>query len=199
MILIIDNGSQYTHLIMRNCRDMDYDSTIVNNNSEYERSVKPIEDDIEYVILSGGPGSVYAGHNGLSEEVAKKVINGEKNWPLFGICFGHQVIAKVSGATVGRGKSAEYGISEVIIDKEDRIFKDMPRRFKAWVSHFDEVKDVPEGFIPLAHSESCAIEAMAHKEKQIYSVQFHPEVWHTEYGDRVIENFLEDADELANI
>lgn len=199
MILIVDNGSQYTHLIMRNCRDMDYESIIVNNSSEYGRSVTPIEKDIEQVILSGGPGSVYSGHNGLSEDIAREILTGEKKWPLFGICFGHQIIGKVSGATVGKGKSAEYGISEIIVDKEDRIFKDMPRRFKAWVSHFDEVKQVPEGFVSLAHSESCAIEAMCHREKPVYSVQFHPEVWHTEYGDRVIENFLEDADELANI
>lgn len=199
MILIVDNGSQYTHLIMRNCRDMDYDSVIVNNNSEYERSVKPIEDKIEHVILSGGPGSVYTGDNGLSEAVARKIIDGEKQWPLFGICFGHQVIANVLGVRVGRGKSAEYGTSEIIVDNEDRIFKDMPKRFNAWVSHFDEVKQVPKDFIPLAHSESCDIEAMCHKERDIYSVQFHPEVWHTQYGERIIENFLEDPDELANI
>lgn len=199
MILIVDNGSQYTHLIMRNCRDMDYDSIIVNNNSDYDRSIKPIEETVGQVILSGGPGSVNAGDNGLSEVIARKIIEGELKRPLFGICFGHQIIAHVLGAKVGRGKSAEYGISEIIVDKEDRIFKDMPRRFKAWVSHFDEVKEVPKGFIPLAHSESCDIEAMCHKEQEIYSVQFHPEVWHTQYGERVIENFLEDPDELANI
>jgi GMP synthase (glutamine-hydrolysing) len=199
MILIVDNGSQYTHLIMRTCRDMDYDSVIVNNSSSYERSVEPIEDKIQFVILSGGPGSVYSGNNGLSEDVAKRILKSEKKWPLFGICFGHQVIALAAGAQVGRGKSAEYGISEIIVDKEDRIFKDMPKRFNAWVSHFDEVKSVPDGFMPLAHSESCGIEAMRHKEREIYSVQFHPEVWHTEYGERIIENFLEDPDELANI
>jgi GMP synthase (glutamine-hydrolysing) len=199
MILIVDNGSQYTHLIMRVCRDMDYDSVIFNNSSEYERSVEPIEDKIEFVILSGGPGSVYVGDNGLGEVIARKIISGEKKWPLFGICFGHQIIAHVMGVKVDKGKNAEYGISEIIVDNEDRIFKDIPKRFNAWVSHYDEVKAVPEGFIPLAHSESCSIEAMRHKEKEIYSVQFHPEVWHTQYGERIIENFLEDPDELANI
>jgi len=199
MILIVDNGSQYSHLIMRTCRDMDYDSVMVNKDSDYERSIKPIEDKLEFIILSGGPGSVTEGHAGLGEDIARKVVDGELKLPLFGICYGHQIIAKVMGVKVDRGKNAEYGISEIIVDKEDRIFKDMPRRFNAWVSHFDEVKSVPPGFASLAHSESCGIEAMCNEEKRIYSVQFHPEVWHTDYGERIIENFLEDPNDLANI
>lgn len=199
MIMIVDNNSQYIHLIARACRDLDYDSLIINKNSDFERSVKHIEDDIDFVILSGGPGSVYEMDNGFGGVVARKILEGDLKKPLFGICLGHQLIAHILGARVGKGKNAEYGVSEIIVDKEDRIFKDMPRRFNAWVSHRDEVKEVPRDFISLAHSEACGIEAMRHKEREIYSVQFHPEVWHTKYGERIIENFLEDPEELVNI
>lgn len=199
MILIVDNGSQYTHLIKRNCRDLDYEGEIVNNNSKFEEVVAKRQDTIEKVILSGGPGSVYVDGMGLSGVIAKKILDKEWDIPLFGICFGHQTIAYTLGANVGRGKSAEYGISEVFVDDEDRIFKDVQARFNAWVSHFDEVKELPKGFIRLAHSEVCTIEAMRHRTREIFGVQFHPEVWHTEYGERIIENFLEDPYDLGRL
>ena len=199
MILIIDNGSQYTHLIMRNCRDMEFESLIVNNTSSYERSVKPNESKIKAIILSGGPGSVYAGNNGLSEVIVRKTFEGKISFPLLGICYGHQLIAYLAGAEVAKGTSAEYGISQMYVDDTDRIFRDVPKRFNAWVSHFDEVKEVPEGFVPLAHSDSCPIEAMRHEKRKIFGVQFHPEVWHTENGERILANFLRDPDELEDI
>jgi len=199
MILIIDNGSQYTHLIMRNCRDLGRESLIVNNSASYERSVKPIEARIENIILSGGPGSVYAGNNGLSEVIVKKVLAGELRKPLLGICYGHQLIGFLAGAKVARGIRAEYGISEISIDDSDLLFMDVPKRFNAWVSHFDEVKSAPKGFVPLAHSDTCAIEAMRHKELEIFGVQFHPEVWHTENGERILSNFLGDHNALEEL
>ncbi len=190
MILIIDNGSQYTHLIMRNCRDMGYESQIVNNSSSYERSVAPNQKKIEKIILSGGPGSVYAGNNGLSEVIVKKILDGSLNKPLLGICYGHQLIGQLAGARVAKGVNAEYGISEIYVDEKDGLFMDVPKTFNAWVSHFDEVKEAPEGFVTLAHSDTCPVEAMCHEEKEIFGVQFHPEVWHTEHGERILGNFL---------
>jgi len=71
--------------------------------------------------------------------------------------------------------------------------KGMPEKFRAWVSHFDEVKELPEGFIALAHSETCRFEAMRHAELPVFGVQFHPEVWHTENGEQILKNFLEAA------
>jgi GMP synthase (glutamine-hydrolysing) len=190
MILIIDNGSQYTHLIMRNCRDMGKESQIVNNSSSYERSVKTIEKKVERIILSGGPGSVYAGNNGLSEAIVRKTLSGELDKPLLGICYGHQLIGYLAGADVAKGVNAEYGISEIYVDERDTLFMDVPKNFNAWVSHFDEVKGAPKGFRALAHSDTCAVEAMRHGEKEIFGVQFHPEVWHTENGERILGNFL---------
>ncbi len=189
MILIIDNGSQYTHLIKRNCRDMDYNIEIINNRVLLEEVIRKKPDKI---ILSGGPGSVFAPEE--KEKISEKVINAifgkELNVPLFGICFGHQMIGHVLGGKVERGASGEYGIVKISIDNEDLIFKGVPREFNAWVSHFDEIKILPENFEVLAHSQTCKIEAMRHKTKNIFSVQFHPEVWHTENGEKILENFL---------
>jgi len=183
MIAIIDNGSQYTHLIKRNCRDLGFESEIINDKGKLEFEPKK-------VIISGGPNSVYTSKIKLSREIAEKILKKELDVPLLGICFGHQLIAHLSGAKVEKGKSAEYGISEIIVSKEDLILKGIPKKFNAWVSHYDEIKELPKDFEILAHSEICKIEAMRHKKRNIFTVQFHPEVWHTEHGERILENFL---------
>ena len=118
------------------------------------------------------------------------VFDDRLNAPLLGICFGHQLIAHALGGKVEKGKSAEYGIAKITIDDADGIFAGVPREINAWVSHFDEVKKIPEGFVSLAHSQTCAHEAMRHKTKKIFGVQFHPEVWHTEHGEEILRNFL---------
>jgi GMP synthase (glutamine-hydrolysing) len=143
----------------------------------------------EAIIMSGGPSSVYSGDNGVSEGLIKKIYS-EWDVPLLGICFCHQLIAHVLGGEVGKGKAAEYGLGRVVVDKEDVLFRGLPEEFQAWVSHFDEVKRVPEGFVRLAHSSTCEVEAMRHVEKRIFGTQFHPEVWHTENGEKILENFL---------
>jgi GMP synthase (glutamine-hydrolysing) len=192
MILIIDNGSQYTHLIKRNCRDLEFEAEIVNNKtfsySDFEKL--SANGKIEKIILSGGPSSVTTGNNGVSEEIVKQVGNGKLNVPLLGICFGHQLLAYTLGGKVEKGKSAEYGIAKIAVDDEDEILKGVPKEFNAWVSHFDEVKKMPDEFVSLAHSETCGVEAMRHKTRKIFGLQFHPEVWHTEHGERIMENFL---------
>ncbi len=189
MILIIDIGSQYTHLIKRNCRDMDFEAEIIQNSEPYEKVKEQIKS-AEKIILSGGPSSVYAKSNGLAEEIVKEYKEGTLTQPLLGICFGHQLITHVFGGTVAKGAAAEYGISEISVDKEGTLFKNVPKKFKAWVSHFDEAKKAPKEFKVLAHSSTCKIESMEHETKKIYSVQFHPEVWHTEHGETILKNFL---------
>lgn len=197
MILITDNGSQYTHLIKRNCRDLEFDAKIVNNKTfsfaEFEELVKSPDpsEKIEKIILSGGPSSVTAGDNGVSEQIVRSLWEGKTpDTPLLGICFGHQLLAHSLGGKVEKGKSAEYGIARITVDEEDAILKGVPRDFQAWVSHFDEVKKMPDGFVSLAHSETCTVEAMRHKTRDIFGVQFHPEVWHTEHGELILQNFL---------
>lgn len=188
-ILIIDHGSQYTHLIKRNCRDLGYGAEIVPSKTAKLKDIDMVK--VRKIILSGGPSSVYATDNGLGEEIAKELVKGKITAPVLGICFGHQLIAHVFGGKVEKGKSAEYGLSRIIVDDEDLILAGMPKKFNAWASHFDEVKELPEDFIGLAHSESCKFEAMRHVKRNIFGLQFHPEVWHTEHGERILKNFLE--------
>ena len=197
MILIIDNGSQYTHLIKRTCRDLDSESEVLNAREKPEKLEEFLVNGVEKIILSGGPGSVYSDPPNLSSRICECIRDGKiatkTKGPisLLGICYGHQMIANTFGAEVAKGKSAEYGMSEIQVDRDGMILNNMPKKFRAWVSHFDEVKNLPENFVKLAHSDSCEIEAMRHKTKPIFGVQFHPEVWHTENGEKIIKNFLE--------
>jgi GMP synthase (glutamine-hydrolysing) len=191
MILIIDNGSQYTHLIKRTCRELGFDAEMLYGKADYGQVEEHMRGGVARIILSGGPSSVYSDPPNLSSMICARVRDGQVRLPLLGICYGHQMIAHTFGAKVEKGKSAEYGLGEIAIDHEDALFKGVPKKIRAWVSHFDEVKGLPKGFAGLAHSESCAIEAMRHTERPIFSVQFHPEVWHTEHGEDILRNFLE--------
>lgn len=192
-VLIVDNGSQYTHLIKRSYRDLGHEPEVVSTYKKYEDAAGSVAD-ADAIVLSGGPNSVYLEkQETLSRKIATMIKNRELAKPLFGICYGHQMIAHVFGAMVAKGAKAEYGIAEIVIDREDDIFKGLPARFRAWVSHYDEVKEAPAGFSVLAHSDACRVEAMKNETLPVYSVQFHPEVWHTENGEAILRNFLEAA------
>jgi GMP synthase (glutamine-hydrolysing) len=191
MILIIDNGSQYTHLIKRNCRELGYDVDMLYNKASQEEFDEFIREGVVKIILSGGPSSVYTDPPNLSSMVCQRVKDELIRMPLLGICYGHQMIAHVFGANVAKGKSAEYGMGEVVIDDEDILFAGIPKKLRVWTSHYDEAKELPKGFRKLAHSDICEFEAMRHNERPIFGVQFHPEVWHTEKGEDIIRNFLE--------
>ncbi len=189
-ILIFDNGSQYTHLIKRNCRDLDFDAEIINAKAD-ESALEKINE-YDKIIISGGPSSVYLDKPTLCNRLVELIKEGKIKKPLLGICYGQQLIAHVFGAKVANGKSAEYGMSKIkIIKKDALLFKEVPTQITAWVSHFDEVKEIPRGFVVTAKSDTCEIEGLENKEMKIYSIQFHPEVWHTEFGEKIIKNFLE--------
>ncbi|MFN7991222.1 MAG: glutamine-hydrolyzing GMP synthase [Candidatus Micrarchaeia archaeon] len=191
MILIIDNGSQYTHLIKRNCRELGFEAEMIYSKADYSKVTEMLSVGVAKIILSGGPSSVYSDPPNLSSMICERVREGSILLPLLGVCYGHQMIAHKFGARVDKGKSAEYGMGEVEIDSEDAIFKGIPKKLRVWVSHFDEVKELPKGFVKLARSEACAFEAMMHESRPIFGVQFHPEVWHSEHGEDILRNFLE--------
>jgi len=144
----------------------------------------------EKVIMSGGPSSVYEVDLKANRAIIEAAAAGRYKSPLLGICFGQQAIAHVLGGSVAKGKSAEYGTMEIAIDKPQGVLVGLPGKITAWVSHFDEVKSLPPNFISLAHSQVCPFEAMMHTSLPIHAVQFHPEVWHTQYGEKILENFL---------
>ncbi len=182
MILIIDNKGQYVHRIKTTLRDINVRAEIVANTIDIDEILKKSPDGI---ILSGGPNSAWE-----EKEIGNcgKIL--DLNFPVLGICLGHQIIAHHFGGKVKTSETAEYGNTEIFVDEEDEIFKGIDRQFIAWTSHKDEVCEIPQNFEILSHSEICKCEAMKHKTRPIYSVQFHPEVVHTEKGYKIFENFV---------
>lgn len=179
-IIILDFGSQYNQLIGRRIREMEVYSEIVPFNTAVEEILakKPAG-----IILSGGPSSVNSPEAHL---VDKKLF--DVDIPILGICYGMQLTAHLLGGTVKKGEKGEYGKSELEIVKSNPLFTGVGRKSTVWMSHFDEVESVPEGFE--ISGRSGVIAAMANEKKNIFAIQFHPEVTHTEEGSKMLENFV---------
>ncbi|MFA5108810.1 MAG: GMP synthase subunit A [Candidatus Micrarchaeia archaeon] len=188
-LLIINLGSQYTHVIWRTMRDIGIEAVIKEPNVSASDA-----DFFDAYILSGGPSSASKMTPNAAHRILEAAKSGSKK-PILGICLGHQLMAHVLGGVVEKGSSAEYGISQISVDRAESIMEGMPHKFNAWVSHFDEVKKMPQDFIALAHSSTCKYEAMVHTSLPLFGVQFHPEVWHTEHGEKILENFVKLAQE----
>ena len=179
-IIILDFGSQYNQLIGRRIREMEVYSEIVPFNTPLDEILakKPAG-----IILSGGPSSVNAPDAHLVE---KELF--DSGIPLLGICYGMQLTAHLLGGKVSKGVKGEYGKSELEIVRSNPLFKGVARKSTVWMSHFDEVEEVPEGFE--ISGRSGVIAAMANEKKNIFAIQFHPEVTHTEEGAKMLENFV---------
>ena len=184
-LAILNLGSQYTHVIWRTCRDLGVEAVIHQPTAGAD-----IVDFFDSYILSGGPASAPDMPKGQAHRLLEAVGKGQMQKPILGICLGQQLMTHVLGGQTGKGASAEYGVSEIIVDEAASVLEGMPPKFQAWVSHFDEVKKMPDGFRSLAHSDTCKIEAMVHETLPLYGVQFHPEVWHTQGGEKILENFI---------
>jgi GMP synthase (glutamine-hydrolysing) len=181
MILVIANRGQYNHRIYRTLKYLGEEAKLVQNTitvGEVRR------EDPEAIVVGGGP---YLEEIGNSGDIVMEFF---KEIPILGICLGHQLIAKLFGGKVRSAQIGEYADSEIIVDEEDEILRGLGPSFRAWVSHKDEVFKLPGDFIKLAHSETCEIEAMAHRSLPLYGVQFHPEVEHTPVGPEIFKNFL---------
>jgi GMP synthase (glutamine-hydrolysing) len=180
-IVVLDAGGQYCHLIARRLRHFGI-------YADVKPCSTPSTDLAGYngIIVSGGPSSVY---DERSPKIDPQILN--LRTPILGICYGHQLLARMLGGTVARGKVAEYGLSRLAIVTEDSIFRNAPRASSVWMSHRDLVTSVPIGFELLAKTGSCPVAAMGHHDRKIYGVQFHPEVVHTEIGSQVLESFCE--------
>ena len=181
-ILIIDFGSQYTQLIARRIREAKVFSII----KPYSISIDEIQElEPNGIILSGGPQSVYS-ENAYS--VPEEIFN--LGIPILGICYGLQLICKLLNGKVEPAKKREYGKSIIKIEEENKLFLDVKKSSSAWMSHGDLITQLPENFINLAISDSSPNCAIANTDRNIYGVQFHPEVNHTEEGEKIIRNFL---------
>eukprot|EP00403_Amphidinium_massartii_P019011 CAMPEP_0178431538 /NCGR_PEP_ID=MMETSP0689_2-20121128/31905_1 /TAXON_ID=160604 /ORGANISM="Amphidinium massartii, Strain CS-259" /LENGTH=545 /DNA_ID=CAMNT_0020053465 /DNA_START=18 /DNA_END=1652 /DNA_ORIENTATION=+ len=189
-ILVVDFGSQVSHLICRRVREANVYSEM---RSCLVKAAEVEEFNPTGIILSGGPFSVYdADGPHLKEEVWKLIQ--EKKLPVLGICYGLQEMCHYLGGAVEPGKKREFGHAEVTVDGS-RLFSGIQAKegggVVVWMSHGDKVTKLPEGFKRVAHTPSCEFAAVENPERRMWGVQFHPEVTHTPCGSQLIKNFVQ--------
>jgi len=185
-IVVLDFGGQYCHLIGRRIREHGVYSEIATHDIKPEE-IKLLNEkfNVKGLIFSGGPASVYGSN---APRPAPHILN--LDLPILGLCYGHQLIAKMVGGKVEPAEQREYGIAYVTIDKPAGVLKGLGKKEKVWMSHGDTVFTMPEEFEVLAHTENCPVAAFRHRKKSIYGLQWHPEVVHTENGMQMLRNFI---------
>ena len=183
-IVVLDFGSQYSHLICRRIRDFSVYAELVPFDISLENLTKL---NPKGIIFSGGPSSVYDSGAPIPD---KKIF--QLNVPILGICYGHQIIVNNFGGKIKRANK-EYGSSVLTIDNNSDILNGIGDSVRAWMSHGDEAENVPEGFEIIGHTESSRSAAIANKQKTVFGIQFHPEVVHTEKGTDILKNFVLDV------
>jgi GMP synthase (glutamine-hydrolysing) len=184
-ILIIDFGSQFTQLIARRIRELGVFSEIISHK---KIKLKDIDQTIKGIILSGGPLNVYQ-INKYSFD--KKIIS--LNIPILGICFGHQILSKLNGGRVKQSKHREFGLANIYKKNESLLIKNFfnkQKSKKVWMSHADQVSELPKNFKVIASSTNSKFAIVENKLKKFYGIQFHPEVTHTQNGKQLISNFI---------
>jgi GMP synthase (glutamine-hydrolysing) len=179
---VVDNGGQWTHREWRVLRDLGSTTKIIPNTTP------PKKVDADALVLSGGAPSIGTEPEKLGNCGA---YIDELDIPVYGICVGAQYLAvhfggKAHAATQG----GEFGKAHLVVDKANRLFKGLPKKFVVWQSHNDEIHDLPKVFESLAHSENCAHQAIAHKKRPLFGTQFHPEVENTEHGYEIFKNYM---------
>lgn len=182
-VLVLDFGGQYNQLIARRVRDHHVYAEI----KSFETPIEKIkEKNYKGIIFTGGPNSVY---DMASPHYTKEIL--DLGIPVLGICYGCQLITWMCDGEVSSCVKSEYGKIEIETTVSDsKIFKNIPQKSIVWMSHTDYISKVPDGFKITSHSDDCPCASMENAEKNIYAVQFHPEVTHSEYGDKILENFL---------
>nr|WP_047690790.1 glutamine-hydrolyzing GMP synthase [Kocuria sp. ZOR0020] len=186
-MLVVDYGAQYAQLIARRVREADVYSEIVPHTLSTQEILAK---NPSVLILSGGPSSVWA--EGAPQCDAALFQAGV---PVFGICYGFQVMAQALGGTVAKTGAREYGSTDVAVDVTDgaepsSILEGTPATQVAWMSHGDSVTQAPEGFTVLASTPGAPVAAFADESRKLAGVQWHPEVRHSQYGQQVLRNFL---------
>lgn len=180
MVYIIDFGSQYSHLIGRRVRALGVEATLLPFTAPLARVAKA-----EAIILSGGPSSVYtSGAPSCSQKLFELGI------PVLGVCYGMQLMTYKLGGSVERGKHGEYGPATLSLAATSPLFKGLPKKSKVWMSHGDIVTKLPAGFRHIARTANTPDAVIANERKQLYGIQFHIEVEHTDYGTAILKNFL---------
>jgi len=180
-IVVLDFGSQYSHLICRRIREFAVYCELVSFDISADELKKH---NPKGIIFSGGPSSVYDSNAPIPET---EVFN--MNIPILGICYGHQLIVNNFGGKIKR-VNKEYGSSLLSIDNDQDLLSGIGESIRAWMSHGDEAEEVPSGFEIIGHTQNAKAAAIAAKDKAVYGIQFHPEVMHTEQGNEILKNFV---------
>ena len=184
LVLVVDFGAQYAQLIARRVREAKVYSEIVPHTMPVAEMLarKPAA-----IILSGGPSSVYEpGAPAIDDALFAAGL------PVFGMCYGFQLMARGLGGTVDNNGAREYGRTPVTIGNGGTLLSDIPAAHNVWMSHGDSVSQAPEGFTVLASTEGTPVAAFEDTDRSMAGVQWHPEVLHSEHGQRVLEHFLWD-------
>ncbi len=180
-ILVLDFGGQYNQLIARRVRDNNVYAEIL----PYTASLEQIKaSNYKGIIFTGGPNSVY---DLSSPHYSKEIL--DLGIPILGICYGCQLISWMCGGSVKTAPVSEYGKINVEV-KSSPLFKGIPQKSIVWMSHTDYISQVPDGFEIIGKTDDCPCAAMQNEKKNIYAVQFHPEVTHSQYGQEMLRNFL---------
>lgn len=182
LVLVVDFGGQYNQLIARRVRECGVYCEV----HPHTLSVDEIKEmNPKGIIFTGGPNSVYGEDSPLCE---KSLF--EAGIPILGICYGSQLMSHMLGGKVATAPVSEYGKTKVDVNVDSKIFKDVSPSTICWMSHTDYIEKAPEGFKVVAKTPVCPVAAMECEEKNLYAVQFHPEVMHTQEGTKMISNFL---------
>ncbi len=182
-ILILDFGGQYNQLIARRVREQQVYAQIKPYNAITVDEIR--EAGYKGIIFTGGPNSVY---DAASPHYDPAVL--DLGIPILGICYGDQLMAYMGGGIVSSaGASGEYGKTSVRMEGSP-LFQDVPSEGICWMSHTDYIRQLPKGFVGIAHTDVCPYAAMCDEKRKLYGVQFHPEVTHTAYGTQILRNFL---------
>ncbi|WLF69822.1 glutamine-hydrolyzing GMP synthase [Clostridium septicum] len=190
LVLVVDFGGQYNQLIARRVRECGVYCEII----PYTYTIEKIKaKNPKGIIFTGGPNSVYG-------ENTPKVADGifDLGIPVLGICYGDQLMAHMLGGNVDTAPVREYGKTNVNLDNTSRLFEGIEKEEICWMSHTDYVKEAPAGFRIIGYTEVCPIAAMENEERKLYGVQFHPEVEHTPFGQKMLSNFLHNICGLGN-
>jgi GMP synthase (glutamine-hydrolysing) len=183
-VVVLDYGGQYSQLIARRVRELGVFSELLPHHIGADEVARRRP---KGVILSGGPASVYAaGAPPLERELLELGV------PVLGICYGMQLLARALGGRVEGAEVGEFGRSQLSVGVSGRLLAHTPEEQTCWMSHRDTVFEAPAGFTALASSTASPVAAFESLERQVYGIQFHPEVVHTPYGQQVLENFLTD-------
>ena len=182
MVIVIDFGGQYNQLVARRVRECNVYCEIYSYKTDIEK-IKAMNP--KGIILTGGPNSCYEpGAPSCTVELFNLGI------PVLGLCYGAQLMMHVLGGKVEKAPVREYGKTEVMVETSSPLFTDVTPNTICWMSHFDYISKVAPGFDICAHTADCPVAAAENRDKNLYAIQFHPEVLHTQEGTKMLSNFV---------